>query len=215
LIDNYETVLADLQGALADYKTGAWLEVGLDVGGVVGIFFDWVSMEQKPSVVIPKLHDASISTAVEIISGVVNGLGLTNQVTALPQCESAVENFTALIQAVEPLLKNGSETALFQAMTLIGNSFGQLLTMRTACDETFAQVKSFLAVAAQEVANHKADATAIVDMIEHYQTTAVDVQTIITLYNEDQWTNFGNAIGQFVTYVLKNVRRNEPTFLKA
>jgi hypothetical protein len=86
--------------------------------------------------------------------------------------------------------------------------------MRTACDATFEQLKGYFISAAAELVNKRADAAAIVQLIENYQTTSVDIQTIITYYNEDQWTNFGNAIGEFVSYALDTIRKDENTFLK-
>jgi len=178
------------------------------------MFFFGNEDESTTFTVPPIKLNPDITMSVQILSGLVNGLNLENNLTSLPVCEQAVQNFTALIEAAGELLKNDTSSSITQAIILMSHSFGYLKTANTNCDETYKQIQAYFQEVVMELSNHMADADAIVTMIKNFPTTSVDIQTIITYYNEQDWYKFGQATGDFMTYVLATVAKDQTGFLE-
>jgi len=211
LITNYQTVSKDLADAISSYDTKAWVGFGLDFGQIFGLFLDLPEGEETEegaamtSNIFPKLKvNPDIACAVEVTTGVIDGLGLASNFSSLPTCVQALVNYTEIILAVEPLIKNGSQADLLQAMILLGNSINQLKVAKAPCEASLAVFETYMDNEFTDMSHFTADGKSLLILLANYPTTFVEIQAIITYYNLAEWENMGNAIGKLLRYFFHN-----------
>jgi len=216
LISNYKTVSNDLADAISSYDTKAWVGFGLDFGQIFGLFLDLPEGEEgvEGAAMTSKVNP-DIACAVEVTTGVIDGLGLASNFSSLPTCVQALVNYTEIILAVEPLIKNGSQADLLQAMILLGNSINQLKIAKVPCEASLAVFDAYVDNEFTDMSHITADAKSLLKLLENYPTTFVEIQAIITYYNLAEWENMGNAIGKLLRYFFTTLAKEETSFINA
>jgi len=209
LVNNYQEVFQDVASAYGDFKNGSWLNLGLNVGDIVGLFLFGSSSAVKVSgnVIITPIATVpmNITMLADIMSGLLNGLQLQNNVTELPICESALANFTALIKESNALFNNGSVKAIEQAIVLVGNSLASLGQAEYSCQSTWTEIKSYTSSFVHDFTNQTADIQGLEKMLFNLPQTVIDGVSVISNFHAGDWYAFGQAVGTLINYVEGNV----------
>lgn len=210
LINNYQQVINDLSQAYGDFSSDSWLNLGDSVGNIAGLFlYDAPSSVAETSYTIWPMNNntlpVDVQDAVQVLEGVIQGLNLTLNVTELPICVTAVENFTVIVEEVNSLLNNGSAQDVQEAIALLAGSFQLLGQIEYSCQDSWTQLETYLVQFAQDFSNSSVDEQGLLDLVLNFGQTVTDATAVVSYLESQQWFNFGNALGVFVDYVKTTV----------
>jgi len=213
LVESYQAVLDDVAGAIASFQNASWLNFGSSIGQVVGVFlFDETMTFNSADVAAWPMNNDTIPMPVQyivdVLEGFVSGTGFSSNLTMLPQCVNSIENFTVLIQEVVTLYENATTQSIQQATTLLGSSIQLLVQANVSCQATWGQFVPLVKEYVGDFANATVDEMAVFDLILNYPQTLSDATAIATYLKVAEWFNFGQAVGNFTSYI-------EETFVEA
>lgn len=214
LLNNSQEVLGSLAEAYGDFSQKQWVSFGSALGDIVGLFFniqqDAYFVGQAESILAGiQYKTQNISVLVQILSGFADGLNIDANATDLPTCSGTIYNVTLIVEAAEQLYNNGSIIDIEKALVLIGDAMQYLGIAEYVCQKSYIEIQDYLQQFEIDFSNSDLDIRAIGQMIRD-ATTYNDIKAIINAFESDNWFQFGENLGQFISFVHEEVLEQVP-----